>query len=48
MAVCIDERYNTEITHCVGIRDDSIFPLEVDKRIEAINRLKDLNSVNKI
>jgi hypothetical protein len=44
----MDERYNTEITHGVGIRDDSIFSLEMDERIEAINRLKDLNGMNKI
>jgi len=33
----MDERYNTEVIHCVGIRDDAIFSLQMDKQIEAIN-----------
>ena len=48
IAVCMDERYNTEATDCIGIRDDAIFSLVMDKQIEAINRLKNLYSVNKI
>jgi hypothetical protein len=48
MAVCVDERYNTEVTHCVGICNDSIFPLAMDKQIKAINRLKNFDSMNKI
>ena len=48
MAIGVDEGYNTEVTHGIGIRDDAIFSLEMDEQIEAINRLKNLNGVNKI